>query len=149
GFWFYRDTFLNTRNYFDLADNKPPIHQNIYGGTLGGPLVKTKLFFFTAYQGSKSGVAITQQTPVFGPAQRDGDFNADINKVTGVPNSQSTGDGALNGLSSNPMPFALAGCSAGTPWNACPGLTSVNIPTSNWDTVANGLFQQYVPAANV
>jgi hypothetical protein len=149
GFWFYRDTFLNTRNYFDLADNKPPIHQNIYGGTLGGPVFKSKLFFFTAYQGIKSGIAITQQTPVFGPAQRAGDFSADINTVTGVPNSQNTGDGTVNGLSSNPMPFALAGCSAGTPWNACTGLASVTIPSANWDSVANSLFQKYVPDANV
>jgi len=149
GFWFYRDTFLNTRNYFDLVGNKPPIHQNIYGGTLGGPILKSKLFFFTAYQGTKSGIAVTQQTPVFGPAQRAGDFSADINKVTGVPNSQSTGDGALNGLSGNPMPFALAGCSAGTPWNMCPGLASVNIPSASWDSVANGLFQKYVPPSNV
>ena len=149
GFWFYRDTFLNTRNYFDLQGNKPPIHQNIYGGTLGGPIVKTKLFLFTAYQGTKSGIAITQQTPVFGPSQREGDFSADINKVTGVPNSHSTGDGALNGLSGNPMPFAVAGCGAGTPWNACPGLASVNISSSSWDSVATGLFQKYVPSPNV
>jgi len=149
GFEFYRDTFLNSRNYFDLQGNKPPIHQNIYGGTLGGPVFRNKLFFFTAYQGTKSGLAITSQTPVFGPDQRAGDFSADINTVTGLPNSQSPGDGALNGLSSNPMPFALAGCSAGTPWNACSGLASANIPTSSWNPVANTLFQKYVPSANV
>lgn len=149
GFEFYRDTFLNTRDYFALAGAKPPIHQNIYGGTLGGPVFKNKLFGFVAYQGFKSGIATTAQTPVFGPAQRAGDFSADTNKITGVANSQSPGGGALNGLSSNPLPFAMAGCNAGTPWNACPGLASVNIPSSGWDSVAGALFQKYVPVPNV
>jgi len=152
GFEFYRDTFLNTRDYFALPGQKPPIHQNIYGGTLGGPVFKNKLFFFTAYQGIKSGVATTQNTQVFSPAQRGGDFGADTNKITGVSNSQvPTGApaGTLNGLSSNPLPFALAGCSAGTPWNACPGLASANISSSSWNPIASSLFQTFVPAPNV
>ena len=147
GFEFYRDTFLNTRSYFDPVGSVPPIHQNVYGGTLGGPIFKNKLFFFTAYQGARSGIATTSPTQVFSNAQRNGDFSADINTITEVPNSQSTGAG-LNGLSSNPMPFALAGCAAGTPWNACPGLSTANVSPSSWDSVASGLFNKYVPAPN-
>jgi hypothetical protein len=152
GFEFYRDTFLNTRDYFALPGQKPPIHQNIYGGTLGGPVLRNKLFFFLAYQGTKSGLAATQNTQVFSPSQRSGDFSADVNKITGVPNSQvPTGSaaGTLNGLSSHPLPFALAGCSAGTPWNACPGLASASVPSSNWNTISSALFQTYIPAPNV
>ena len=145
GFEFYRDTFLDT-GYFSPASQggkapKPPVHQNVYGGTLGGPIFKNRLFFFTAYQGVKNGLASTSTAVVFSPAQRGGDFRADVNKVTGLPNSQG-------GLSSNPLPFALAGCSAGTPWNACPGLASFNIPSSSWNSVASALFQRYVPAPN-
>lgn len=147
GFEFYRDTFLNTRSFFDPVGSKPPIHQNVYGGTLGGPIFRNKLFFFTAYQGEKSGIATTTQTPVFSTAQRNGDFSADINTATNLPNSQIQ-PGGVNGLSANPMPFALAGCDAGTPWNACPGLSSANIPTSSWNSVASGLFNKYVPAPN-
>ncbi len=152
GFEFYRDTFLNTRDYFALPGQKAPIHQNIYGGTLGGPILRNKLFFFTAYQGTKNGLAVTQNTQVFSPSQRSGDFSADVNKITGVPNSQvPTGSaaGTLNGLSSNPLPFALGGCSAGTRWNACPGLASASVPSSNWNSVSSALFQTYVPAPNV
>ncbi|WP_162601828.1 TonB-dependent receptor [Occallatibacter savannae] len=147
GFEFYRDTFLNTRSYFDPVGSKPPIHQHVYGGTLGGPIFRNKLFFFTAYQGAKSGLAVTAQTPVFSNAQRAGDFSADINSITDLPNAQSTGAG-LNGLSGNPMPFALAGCAAGTPWNACPGLSTANVPTSSWNSIASSLFTKYVPAPN-
>ncbi len=152
GFEFYRDTFLNTRDYFALPGQKPPIHQNIYGGTLGGPILKNKLFFFLAYQGTTSGLATTQNTQVFSPSQRNGDFSADVNRITGVPNSQvpsGSSPGTLNGLSSNPLPFALGGCSAGTPWNACSGLASANVPSSNWDAVASTLYKTYVPPSNV
>jgi hypothetical protein len=152
GFEFYRDTFLNTRDYFALPGQTPPIHQNIYGGTLGGPIFKNKLFFFLAYQGISSGLATTQNTQVFSPSQRNGDFSADVNRMTGVPNSQvpaGSAPGTLNGLSSNPLPFALGGCSAGTPWNACPGLASASVPSSNWNSVASTLFQTYVPPSNV
>jgi hypothetical protein len=145
GFEFYRDTFLNTRSFFDPVGTKPPIHQNVYGGTFGGPIFKNKLFFFTAYQGAKSGLASTTQTQVFSTAQRNGDFSADHNYATNGPNVAVQGSG---GLSDKPMPFALNGCPAGTPWNACPGLTAANIPTSSWNSVATGLFNKYVPAPN-
>ena len=142
GFEFYRDTFLNTGYFSPLGHApKPPIHQNVYGGTLGGPIFRNKLFFFVAYQGIKSGLAITQPTVVFSPAQRGGDFSGDVNKITGVPNAQ-------RGLSSNPLPFAVAGCAAGTPWNGCPGLANANIPSASWNPIASALFQKYVPAPN-
>ena len=42
GFYFYRDTFLNNGDYFAQPGQRPPFHQNLYGGTLGGPVVKNK-----------------------------------------------------------------------------------------------------------
>src|SRR5260370_40463463 len=44
GFDFYRDTFLNTKNFFQKTPSV--FHQNQYGGTIGGPLPKNKTFFF-------------------------------------------------------------------------------------------------------
>jgi hypothetical protein len=41
---FYRDTFLNTKNFFQ--NTAPIFHQHQYGGTIGGPVWKNKLFFF-------------------------------------------------------------------------------------------------------
>ena len=51
GFEYYRDTFMNLPGYFALPGERTPFHQNLYGGTLGGPIVKNKLFGFLAYQG--------------------------------------------------------------------------------------------------
>lgn len=46
-FEFYRDTFLNTHNFFQTT--KPVFHQNQFGGTVGGPVIKNHMFFFLSY----------------------------------------------------------------------------------------------------
>jgi hypothetical protein len=63
GFEFYRDTFLNNGNYFSAT--RPVFHQNVFGGTLGGPIYKNRAFFFVAYQGLRNSTAQTQLTRVF------------------------------------------------------------------------------------
>jgi hypothetical protein len=104
GFEFYRDTFLNNGNYFSAT--RPGFHQNVFGGTLGGPILRNRAFFFVAYQGLRNRTAQTQLTQVFSSAQRSGNFSAD------------------GGLSNNPIPFpgGLQGpnghCPAGTKWSA-------------------------------
>jgi len=53
GFDFYRDTFLNTSDFFT---RQPAIfHQNQFGGTIGGPVWRNHTFFFFSYQGYASG----------------------------------------------------------------------------------------------
>src|SRR6266850_6672312 len=49
---FFRDTALNAETYFKPADgSKPPLRRNQYGGTLGGPLMQNKAFFFADFEG--------------------------------------------------------------------------------------------------
>ncbi len=142
GFEFYRDTFLNLGNYFSAT--RPDFHQNLYGGTLGGPIFKDKLFFFLAYQGQRqrSGETTLQQT--LSPTQLAGNFTADSNYATGAADSA--------GLTNNPIPFAIAGpggvCAAGTPWSKCFAGGTVNIAPATWNAVAAGLINKYVPNAN-
>ena len=91
GFEFLRDTSLNANNFFINArpltaaqlaagvteQPKPPFKLNQYGGTLGGPIVKSRAFFFGSYQGTRqrsspSSVTIQSLTT----AQRNGDFSS-------------------------------------------------------------------------
>ena len=56
GFWYYRDRALNASDLVNRINNLPksPYHFNQFGGTLGGPVRKNKLFFFVAYDGQSS-----------------------------------------------------------------------------------------------
>jgi hypothetical protein len=70
-FEFYRDTFLDSHNFFQVA--KPRYHQNQFGGTMGGPIVRDHTFFLFSYQGTRY-VAPQGggQTAVFSQDQRNG-----------------------------------------------------------------------------
>ncbi len=130
GFEFYRDTFLNANPY--LATIKPEFHQNVFGGTLGGPIRQNHAFFFVAYQGLRNRSGQPTRTPVFSPGQRGGDFSADVEQ-----------------FSSNPIPFpnGIQGpdglCPQGTPWNSC--FPDAQVPVSDFDQIANNLLNKYVP----
>jgi hypothetical protein len=52
-FDYFRNTDLNSRNYFDAASIGPqqPFHLNQFGGTIGGPIIHDKTFFFVDYEG--------------------------------------------------------------------------------------------------
>ncbi len=60
-FEFFRNTALNANNWFSNHNRqpKPVLNQNQFGFTLGGPVVKSRLFFFGSYQGTRqvNGVA--------------------------------------------------------------------------------------------
>ena len=51
-FEFFRNTVLNSNDFFlnGAGKPRPALDQNQYGGTVGGPIKKDKLFFFTSYQ---------------------------------------------------------------------------------------------------
>src|ERR1019366_4429183 len=53
---FFRNEDLNARNYFATAApaRKPEYRRNLYGATLGAPILHDKLFVFSDYQGVKA-----------------------------------------------------------------------------------------------
>ena len=72
---FFRNEDLNARNYFSSAPaRKPEYRRNQYGATLGAPIVKDKLFFFSGYQGQKFLAGITRISTVPTLNQRKGIF---------------------------------------------------------------------------
>jgi hypothetical protein len=54
-FGLLRDTVLNANDYIteSVGGPKPTMNQSVFGGTLGGPIKKNKLTFFTSYQGNR------------------------------------------------------------------------------------------------
>ena len=79
------NTFANNRN----GAKKQKLRQNVFGGTLGGPVIKNRLFFFTDYQGTlqrTGGGATAAVAPV---AWRTGNLSslttAIIDPLTGQP----------------------------------------------------------------
>jgi hypothetical protein len=121
-FYYIRNDALDARNFFDSA-TKSPLRLGQFGGSLGGKIIKDKLFFFGSYEGlrQRAGFNIIESTPsnfvrdfvnlydgvnVAGNAARDalGILPADataaqarINalRATGIINSFPTGTGAL------------------------------------------------------
>jgi hypothetical protein len=74
-FEYLRNYAMDARNYF--ADSPDPLKQNQFGGTIGGPILKGKLFYFGSYQGTRQNTAIhglNSQVPT--QAERNGDFSA-------------------------------------------------------------------------
>ncbi|MBV8904971.1 MAG: carboxypeptidase regulatory-like domain-containing protein, partial [Acidobacteriia bacterium] len=76
-FEFLRNGDMNARNFF--AASRDTLKRNQFGGTIGGPVKKNKLFFFFGFQDTltrQDPVANTAATFVPTAAMRQGDFSA-------------------------------------------------------------------------
>jgi hypothetical protein len=75
---YFRNTVLNARNYFWHHPYEPPFKLNQFGGTVGGPVFRSKkaFFFFSAedLQQRSAPTPITIEVPT--PAELTGDFSA-------------------------------------------------------------------------
>jgi hypothetical protein len=77
-FEFFRNDVLNAGNWADNFQGfpKPALRWNMFGATLGGPILKNKLFFFVDYQGQRfDHPASSSPLTLFTPAERQGDFS--------------------------------------------------------------------------
>lgn len=116
GFDFYRDTFLNSRNFF--SPKSAVIHQNNFGGTIGGPIKKDKAFFFFAYQGIRNRVPQAGgASTVFTQDQRNGIFPGIATSSALSPFPMTGEDGIVH--------------DAGTPYSTL--FPTGHIPTSNFN----------------
>ena len=76
-FEFNRNTIFNTqiRNFSSSPTTKLPYHQNQFGGSLGGPILRGKLFFFANYEGGRQVTPTPGYSTVPTVAERNGDFS--------------------------------------------------------------------------
>jgi len=95
-FDFFRNTALDASDYF--LQQVPVFRYNVFGGTIGLPIVKDKMFFFASYQGARRQEG---QNPgiltVLTPAERNGDFSSLLNGANPVQLADpATGNNYLN-----------------------------------------------------
>lgn len=73
---FFRNDIFDARDFFARTGNKPELRQNQFGGSIGGPIVKNKTFFFAAAENLRqvSGESYTSTVPTLYEEQNPGDF---------------------------------------------------------------------------
>ena len=72
GFEFVQNDKFEARNYF--SPSIPTLRWNMYGGTLGGPIKKDKLFFFVSYERNPSNTPSASITTYPTAAEREGNL---------------------------------------------------------------------------
>jgi hypothetical protein len=82
GFEFLRNDAFDANNYFNnrAGRPKPDFAQHQFGGTIGGPIVKDRTFYFFDYQGYHVNQGATYLSTVPSAKMRQGDFS-EINRV--------------------------------------------------------------------
>jgi hypothetical protein len=108
GFWFYRTPRLNANEWQNNLDNlgKAQLQQNIFGGGVGGPIVKNKTFFFFEIQGLRARSSSLTSRTVYTATARQGI----LRYVKGGRNQPAGAPGASVDAAGNPLP----GLSIGT-----------------------------------
>src|SRR5260370_2086753 len=116
-FEYLRNNNLNANNW-NSSLATPPLHRNQFGGSVGGPVIHNKTFFFGTYSGLRQITSNFFNGAVVPTAlERTGDFSQSKVKPTDPTN--------------NAAPFANG-----------------MIPMSKFDSTALNILNKYIPAAN-
>ena len=70
---FLRNDKLDTRNFFSAGIE--PLKQNQFGGTVGGPIQRDRIFFFGYYEGFRNKQGVETSAIVPSPSERTGNFS--------------------------------------------------------------------------
>ncbi len=93
-FEYFRNEALNARNYFATTTARKPMYRrNLFGATLGAPILHYRLFFFGDYQGILQRISVTRISTVPTVAERNGIFTG-VAKIYN-PNTTGTVNGRL------------------------------------------------------
>jgi hypothetical protein len=145
-FEFLRNTDLDARNFFD--NTRGAFRQNQFGGVIGGPIKRNKVYFFVDYQGTRTVEGITSpESSVPSLQDRNGNLSDIASTLTGTVSgtyiakllTQELGYGVSQG-----EPYYTPGCASAV---SCVFPNAV-IPTRAWSAPAVNLLK-YIPTPNI
>ena len=124
-FEFIRNSQFDAKNYFTLPGTATTFRRNQFGGTIGGPIIKDRTFFFLSYEGLRLAQPVVGSTNVINPAFLTGDFSSVC--TTGF-NAAGTCNTASQQLK-----------------NPATGIAYANnqIPIASFDAIGKYILQQY------
>jgi hypothetical protein len=145
-FEFLRSTAFDARNFFDST--RGVFRQNQFGGVIGGPIRKDKVFFFLDYQGTRTVEGISSpETSVPSLQDRSGNLSDVASMLTGSVSGPYTASLLTQKLGygvSQGEPYYTPGCST-TSTCVFPDAT---IPAKAWSAPAMSLLK-YIPLPNI
>src|SRR6202034_4085615 len=131
-FEFIRNNYLDATNFFSATPDT--LHQNQYGGTFGGPILRNRLFAFAAYQRTKADQSQANTQATVPTAQN---LAGNWSLTDGTP-----GVAGSNACNSTHAPIQLVDPLTGTKLT---GNQYATAPTYNASALA---LQAYLPAIN-
>jgi Carboxypeptidase regulatory-like domain len=138
---FFRNNVLDARNFFTSSSNAPDFKQNQFGGTLGGPILKNRTFFFASYEGRRIRQGISSgQVILPTAAELSGNFAGPA--FTGVVSDNTVATILQDRCGTQIQNEGGIAPTVGAAYSDV--FPNNQIPTQCFDPVASNLFQQFV-----
>jgi len=104
-FEYLRNSALDARNFFDQTIGAPPFKRNQFGGALGGPIKKDKMFIFGNYEGFRQRLALSSRAIVPDIPSRQGLLPCNV--ITPAPSPcPASGFAPVPNLKPGMLPYA-------------------------------------------